>query len=64
MGEYPTLWRTSGLARWWQTQLSPASTLHYWPSNKRNEPRFMPASLVALLRLLKPIDWVYRRFVR
>ncbi len=64
MGEYPTLSRSGGIVRWWQRRLSPASTLHYLPSNKRNEPRFMPASLIALLLLLKPIDWVYRRFVR
>ena len=43
---------------WWRTKLAPASTLHYFESEKSN--RYMPMTLVLIIIMMKPVDWVYR----
>ncbi|KAA1260074.1 Flavin-binding monooxygenase-like protein [Rubripirellula obstinata] len=58
--------RLGGLWRWWKQQLTPATT-RYYPHSGSNQlctvddqSIYLPASLIALLLLLKPIDWAYR----
>ena len=51
---------------WWRTKLAPASTMHYFVSDKSVEKldhsakRFMPITLVLFVIMMKPIDWIYR----
>lgn len=58
----PSLFRSP--RKWWNTLVSPATTLHYFQNQQdvTSEPakRYMPAALVLLLVLLKPLDWIYR----
>ena len=65
----PSLFRSP--LKWWNTLVSPATTLHYFQNehDDRSETkevargpakRYMPAALVLLLILLKPLDWIYR----
>ena len=48
---------------WWQTKLSPASTMHYFDSEKETKSdrrRYMPSSLVLFVILMKPVDWAWK----
>ena len=59
----PSLFRSP--LKWWNTLVSPATTLHYFKDEQevtfQPAKRYMPATLVLLLVLLKPLDWIYRR---
>lgn len=58
-------WQTS-LSKWWRTQLEPATTMHYFHSEPRVAQQsedsrvYMPLTLVVLILLIKPFDWVFR----
>lgn len=66
MGTYPSLRRAGSLRSWLKIWLSPASTLHYLdehyaPSFVARQPIHAPASITALLLLLKLlVDLPYR----
>lgn len=69
MGILPDRESVGSFMEWWRMQVAPASTLHYHfgddAARNRYEsaPTYMPWSLIALLLALKPLDWIYRRFV-
>jgi len=66
MRRYPTLWTLKSVRAWLQMHLAPATTIHYFfhdPRAKRSIERipvYMPALLIALLLIMKPVDWLYR----
>lgn len=66
MHRYPTLWTLKSVRAWLQMHLAPATTIHYFwhdPRAKRSIQRipvYMPVLLIALLLIMKPIDWLYR----
>jgi dimethylaniline monooxygenase (N-oxide forming) len=66
MNAYPSLGGAGSLRSWWQMQLSPATTAHYYYHDPRirsffeRAPVYMPRLLILLLLLLKPIDWSFR----
>ena len=66
MRPIPAWWK-SPLA-WIRGWLQPAATLQYFPDNSaagkftRKCPIYMPWSLIVLILLIKPFDWVYRWF--
>jgi dimethylaniline monooxygenase (N-oxide forming) len=66
MGYKPTIASLGSLSEWIRCQLAPASTLQYFPENRRSKeaakgiPIYMPGLLIVLLLMLKPIDWVLR----
>lgn len=66
MQTYPTAKSVGSLRQWWRMQLAPATTAHYLYRNEHirrffeQAPVYMPALLIVLLLLLKPVDWTYR----
>lgn len=67
MGEYPSIRSFGSLLGWCREQLTPATTLHYRARESEASKFFtsgsrvyMPPLLVALLLMLKPIDFGYR----
>jgi hypothetical protein len=66
MNVYPRLQDAASLLSWWRMQLAPATTMHYRLHDPRirtfceRAPVYMPAVLVVLLLMLKPLDWAYR----
>ena len=66
MKTFPSLFSVGSLVSWCRMQLAPATTLHYVYSDAeareryRSAPVYMPAILVLLLLILKPINLVYR----
>ncbi|QDV25645.1 NAD(P)/FAD-dependent oxidoreductase [Aureliella helgolandensis] len=72
MGAYPTLKQVGSWWGWCRIQWAPSTTMHYYcdaPTVRQrviSEKIYMPAILILLLLLLKPIDAAYRclRFMR
>lgn len=66
MNTYPTWRRVGSLRKWWQMQLSPATTAHYLFHDSKirhffaRAPVYMPVLLICFLLLLKPFDWIFR----
>ena len=54
----------SSPSAWWQTLVSPATTLHYVSETNEKPPadstRYMPATLVAFILFMKPVDWIWK----
>ena len=69
MGEALKRHRIRDMWPWFRQQLEPATTLHYLSAEKlprqvRHPPIYLPFLLIAVLIALKPIDWIYRLWVR
>lgn len=70
MNTFPTLHSLRSLSAWCRMQLTPATTMHYdfreTQSRERDAttPVYMPGSLIIILLLIKPFDFVYRTFRR
>lgn len=70
MNTFPTLRSIGSLPVWCRMQLTPATTLHYdyreKPSAEQSAsaPVYMPWSLILILLVIKPFDFVYRTFRR
>ena len=47
-------------AGWWRTKVTPATTLHYFGDRSELTPTYMPTSLVIIILLMKPIDWLLK----
>ena len=65
MGCFPALRTSTGLGHWIRRQLAPATTLSYADNEaaaelERATPIYLPPTLIALLMLIKPADWIYR----
>lgn len=65
-GNYPSPRTVGSLIDWAAMQLTPATTMHYFLADRLQRkklartPVLMPWLLIALLCLLKPVDWSYR----
>ncbi|QDT80180.1 Flavin-binding monooxygenase-like protein [Gimesia maris] len=70
MNTFPTLRALGSLSVWCRMQLTPATTMHYdyreTQSRERDAttPVYMPGSLIIILLVIKPFDFVYRTFRR
>ena len=69
MGESLKRGRIRSMWTCFRQQLEPATTLHYispekLPPQVRHPPIYLPFLLIAVLVALKPIDWIYRLWVR
>jgi cation diffusion facilitator CzcD-associated flavoprotein CzcO len=56
----PRVWESP--MAWWKTKLAPASTLQYREESGEGSDaqRYMPATLVAFIVLMKPVDWAWK----
>lgn len=70
MNSFPTLRAIGSLPVWCRMQLTPATTLHYdyrempFSEHYAAAPVYMPRSLIIILLVIKPFDFVYRTFRR
>lgn len=68
MSVYPTRRAAQSLRDWIVMQLTPATTMHYYLSDRSMRKSlahtkvYMPAVLIAFLVMLKPVDWAYKVF--
>lgn len=66
LAAYPSLSVAGSFRNWAVMQLAPATTMHYFLSDQERRRSlagtqiYMPKLLIALLLMLKPIDWLYR----
>lgn len=66
---FPSIKKVGSIAGWWRMMRSPATTMHYFSdklveTTNASTPIHTPWLITVLLILAKPIDWLYRGWVR